>query len=217
MLLPAILRQPFVFLNDNVSFKSWRHSKASSIEIASLPTVARSSFSTATIPVDPSNSNFLMPPCLATEVPASLYEQSLNDSERTLDELLPVWTHPDYIIPGGPGIIKHHLLNNKRLVVTKNSNNDIELWDIIRVRKWLESWKLIPIQSSTTKFPQSIPHSFLFFSTQCIRLKSFDQADFNAVVERENSSDWVSSWCTLDSNLGVESIWIVFAEKLKSP
>ncbi|EFJ15001.1 hypothetical protein SELMODRAFT_180574 [Selaginella moellendorffii] len=44
----------------------------------------------------------------------------------------PLYTEPSSIIPGTPGIVKHALLNDKRHVLTKDTEDNVKLWEITR-------------------------------------------------------------------------------------
>ncbi|KAJ3255043.1 hypothetical protein HK103_006663 [Boothiomyces macroporosus] len=49
--------------------------------------------------------------------------------------VLPCWTEPYDSIEGIPGIKKYLIFNNKRFVLTENSNKQVCLWDIITCEK----------------------------------------------------------------------------------
>eukprot|EP00268_Persea_americana_P043085 TRINITY_DN4319_c0_g1_i3.p1 TRINITY_DN4319_c0_g1~~TRINITY_DN4319_c0_g1_i3.p1 ORF type:complete len:765 (-),score=156.18 TRINITY_DN4319_c0_g1_i3:709-3003(-) len=44
----------------------------------------------------------------------------------------PVYKEPSLTIPGTPGIVKHEILNNRRLVLTKDTAHSVKLWEITR-------------------------------------------------------------------------------------
>eukprot|EP00112_Aurelia_sp_Birch-Aquarium-sp1_P016107 Seg362.6 transcript_id=Seg362.6/GoldUCD/mRNA.D3Y31 product="WD repeat-containing protein 48" protein_id=Seg362.6/GoldUCD/D3Y31 len=70
--------------------------------------------------------------CWPIEIPSDVNEQ------EDLDDSTPLVTQPITKIPGGPGIKRIHTLNNKRHVLTKDSNGDVCLWDILKAER-LES------------------------------------------------------------------------------
>jgi hypothetical protein len=43
----------------------------------------------------------------------------------------------EVIIEGVPGIIKHHILNNRRHVLIEDDHHNVQLWDIARVTKFI--------------------------------------------------------------------------------
>ncbi|CAM8938144.1 unnamed protein product [Rhodiola kirilowii] len=44
----------------------------------------------------------------------------------------PVYKEPCLVIPGAPGIVRHEILNNRRHILTKDTNDSVKLWDITR-------------------------------------------------------------------------------------
>ncbi|RWR94105.1 WD repeat-containing protein 48 isoform X1 [Cinnamomum micranthum f. kanehirae] len=44
----------------------------------------------------------------------------------------PVYKEPSLTVPGTPGIVKHEILNNRRLVLTKDTADSVKLWEITR-------------------------------------------------------------------------------------
>jgi WD repeat-containing protein 48 len=49
--------------------------------------------------------------------------------------ITPLWIEPEHVIPGLPGIKKSLLLNNKRHVITQDTDNQVCVWDIIYCKK----------------------------------------------------------------------------------
>lgn len=52
-----------------------------------------------------------------------------------LDTNTPAVDKPAVAIPGAPGIKRIHICNNKRHVLTKDSDDNVALWDILKVKK----------------------------------------------------------------------------------
>ena len=48
-------------------------------------------------------------------------------------ELRPVMTQPDWTIKGGPAIKTYAVLNDKRHVLTRDTEENVALWDILKV------------------------------------------------------------------------------------
>uniref|UniRef100_A0A8B9HPK9 WD repeat-containing protein 48 n=1 Tax=Astyanax mexicanus TaxID=7994 RepID=A0A8B9HPK9_ASTMX len=46
--------------------------------------------------------------------------------------LTPLCTQPDQVIKGGASIIQCHILNDKRHILTKDTNNNIAYWDVLK-------------------------------------------------------------------------------------
>uniref|UniRef100_A0A915DLP0 WD repeat-containing protein 48 homolog n=1 Tax=Ditylenchus dipsaci TaxID=166011 RepID=A0A915DLP0_9BILA len=42
---------------------------------------------------------------------------------------------PDIVIPGAPSVRKHVVLNDKRHIVTKDTEDNVEMWDVLQARK----------------------------------------------------------------------------------
>lgn len=42
---------------------------------------------------------------------------------------------PDIVLPGAPSIRKYVVLNDKRHVVTRNTDDNVEMWDVLQARK----------------------------------------------------------------------------------
>ena len=55
-----------------------------------------------------------------------------NDEEKPLN---PVMEQPDWTIRGGSSIRTYSLLNDKRHVLTKDTHDNVVLWDILKVYK----------------------------------------------------------------------------------
>ncbi len=46
--------------------------------------------------------------------------------------IIQIYWNDDHII-GSPGIRQHHVLNDKRFIVTKDTDDNVALWDILQV------------------------------------------------------------------------------------
>uniref|UniRef100_A0AAY5KIU5 WD repeat-containing protein 48 n=1 Tax=Esox lucius TaxID=8010 RepID=A0AAY5KIU5_ESOLU len=49
--------------------------------------------------------------------------------------LTPLCTTPEQVIKGGASIIQCHILNDKRHIVTKDTNNNVAFWDVLKACK----------------------------------------------------------------------------------
>ncbi|XP_069789779.1 WD repeat-containing protein 48a [Narcine bancroftii] len=49
--------------------------------------------------------------------------------------LVPLCTQPEQVIKGGASIIQCHILNDKRHIVTKDTNNIVAFWDVLKACK----------------------------------------------------------------------------------
>uniref|UniRef100_A0A2K5BW91 WD repeat-containing protein 48 n=1 Tax=Aotus nancymaae TaxID=37293 RepID=A0A2K5BW91_AOTNA len=47
--------------------------------------------------------------------------------------ITPLCTQPDQVIKGGASIIQCHILNDKRHILTKDTNNNVAYWDVLKV------------------------------------------------------------------------------------
>lgn len=71
-------------------------------------------------------------------VPCFLFKQSLKDSFATLTranyyDSEVICKQPDMIIQGGPALKHYHILSDKRHIITKDSNNNVTVYDVLQV------------------------------------------------------------------------------------
>ncbi|KAG0364651.1 hypothetical protein BGZ54_007287 [Gamsiella multidivaricata] len=59
-------------------------------------------------------------------------KQSQHSSEDDEGLITPIFEGPENVIEGEHGLIKHTLLNNRRMVVTEDKCGEVALWDIIK-------------------------------------------------------------------------------------
>ncbi|KAF9915766.1 hypothetical protein BX616_005440 [Lobosporangium transversale] len=59
-------------------------------------------------------------------------KQSQHSSEDDEGLIAPIFEDPENVIEGEHGLIKHTLLNNRRMVVTEDKCGEVALWDIIK-------------------------------------------------------------------------------------
>uniref|UniRef100_A0A2K6FIV7 WD repeat-containing protein 48 n=1 Tax=Propithecus coquereli TaxID=379532 RepID=A0A2K6FIV7_PROCO len=53
--------------------------------------------------------------------------------------ITPLCTQPDQVIKGGASIIQCHILNDKRHILTKDTNNNVAYWDVLKVNAGFNS------------------------------------------------------------------------------
>uniref|UniRef100_A0A8C6UE14 WD repeat-containing protein 48 n=1 Tax=Neogobius melanostomus TaxID=47308 RepID=A0A8C6UE14_9GOBI len=53
--------------------------------------------------------------------------------------LTPLCTQPEQVIKGGASIIQCHILNDKRHILTKDTNNNVAFWDVLKVNAGFSS------------------------------------------------------------------------------
>lgn len=63
-------------------------------------------------------------------------KQSQHSSEDDEGLIAPIFEAPENVIHGEHGLIKHAVLNNRRMVVTEDKCGEIALWDLIKVLCW---------------------------------------------------------------------------------
>ncbi|XP_025091366.1 WD repeat-containing protein 48-like isoform X2 [Pomacea canaliculata] len=51
------------------------------------------------------------------------------------DRVRPAFTQADFVIKGGPSIRQYYVLNDKRHILTKDTDNNVALWDVLTARK----------------------------------------------------------------------------------
>ncbi|KAF7731707.1 hypothetical protein EC973_008879 [Apophysomyces ossiformis] len=61
-------------------------------------------------------------------IPVSYHEDEADSTET----LVPVRETPDDVIEGKPGIVSHLVLQNRRQVLTQDTNGNIALWDLVK-------------------------------------------------------------------------------------
>jgi len=58
---------------------------------------------------------------------------SQHSSEDDEGIITPIFDQPENVILGEHGLIKHTVLNNRRMVVTEDKCGEVALWDLIKV------------------------------------------------------------------------------------
>ncbi|KAL8578817.1 WD repeat-containing protein 48 [Nucella lapillus] len=58
-----------------------------------------------------------------------------SSGEYDNDRIRPASTQPDFVIKGGPSIRQYHVLNDKRHILTKDTDNNVALWDVLTAKK----------------------------------------------------------------------------------
>ncbi|KAL0092183.1 WD40-repeat-containing domain protein [Phycomyces blakesleeanus] len=61
-------------------------------------------------------------------IPLSIQE---DDTDST-DSVIPLRSEPNSVIKGKPGITSHCVLNNRRHVLTQDTNGEVALWDLVK-------------------------------------------------------------------------------------
>lgn len=64
-------------------------------------------------------------------IPISYQEEDVDNESN----LVPLRSEPDDIIHGKPGIVSHLVLHNRRNILTKDTNGEVSMWDLIKVGK----------------------------------------------------------------------------------
>uniref|UniRef100_A0A915AQJ8 WD repeat-containing protein 48 homolog n=1 Tax=Parascaris univalens TaxID=6257 RepID=A0A915AQJ8_PARUN len=60
---------------------------------------------------------------------------SIGMEEDSYEDMVPCIYEPDIIIPGSPSIRQHVVLNDKRHIVTKDTDDNVAVWDVLKGRK----------------------------------------------------------------------------------
>ncbi|VDI39342.1 WD repeat-containing protein 48, partial [Mytilus galloprovincialis] len=47
------------------------------------------------------------------------------------DTVSPIYTQPDFTIKGGSSIRQYYVLNDKRHILTKDTDDHVALWDVL--------------------------------------------------------------------------------------
>ncbi|XP_062520328.1 WD repeat-containing protein 48-like [Corticium candelabrum] len=67
--------------------------------------------------------------------PIKMSQSQLSSLSSDSPLTTPTQISPSCTIPGAPGIVRHHILNNKRHILTKDTSEHIALWDVILAKK----------------------------------------------------------------------------------
>jgi WD repeat-containing protein 48 len=76
-------------------------------------------------------------------------KQSQHSSEDDEGLIAPIFEDPENVIQGEHGLIKHTVLNNRRMVVTEDKCGEIALWDLIKVQNITHKKKYIETPPKT--------------------------------------------------------------------
>jgi WD repeat-containing protein 48 len=98
--------------------------------------------------------------------------------------VVPVRSLPDFTIEGQNGLIKHHLLNDRRKVLTLDTAGEVILWDLLKVNHYI-------LASAT---PTN--------NTQCTPIKSFGKRHIEDILPSVNTTEMVAHWCQVDTRTG---------------
>lgn len=60
---------------------------------------------------------------------------SVGSDDDNYDDMVPLVDEPDVVIPGAPSIRQHVVLNDKRHIVTKDTDDNVAVWDVLKGRK----------------------------------------------------------------------------------
>lgn len=99
--------------------------------------------------------------------------------------VVPIRSLPDHSIEGQNGLIKHHLLNDRRRVLTLDTAGEVMLWDLLQVFYILFSFK-----------SNRLTHQ------QCAPIKSYGKKHMEDVVPEVNTRETVAHWCGVDTRIG---------------
>lgn len=67
------------------------------------------------------------------------------------DLLPPLATEPSFSIRGNPAIRHHHVLNNKRYIMTKDTDNNVAMYDVLEARKVQDFGNQVDFDSEVKK------------------------------------------------------------------
>ncbi|XP_076371088.1 WD repeat-containing protein 48 isoform X1 [Tachypleus tridentatus] len=70
--------------------------------------------------------------------------------EYDLDLLPPLNTHPETMIKGSPSIRHYNVLNDKRHILTKDTDNNVALWDVLKASK-VEDYGQVDMEAQVKK------------------------------------------------------------------
>lgn len=134
------------------------------------------------------------PHALATKDPETSTLASMRKPTETLlppdhATVTPVRSLPDFSIEGQNGLIKHHLLNDRRRVLTLDTAGEVMLWDLLQVKR---TPSLLPFTSKLTWATIN----------QCVPIKSYGNRHMEDVLPELTTRDSVAHWCGVDTRTG---------------
>lgn len=111
-------------------------------------------------------------------------------SEKHFTDDIPLLRQPISVIPGDASTVKATILNNKRHILTKDSNGNVFLYDVLRVSGFLSI-------SSKDLTKLSI--------MQAIKVESLGPVNYQNEINARNSEKllYVPNWFTTDLKTGV--------------
>ncbi|KAJ3189032.1 hypothetical protein HK101_009000 [Irineochytrium annulatum] len=171
----SIIRQPKPLLDDERSLRSY-HFSLTSTDVPQQISISASSVAPATPPIHAATSMSL----------------NANDWEIEDPPVEPVWKHPDHSIVGAPSIAKYTLLNDRRRVVSENTDGDVEVWDLVRcvrVKVFKKGGEVVARNDDADA-----------------EAEAKDRTLYESVIEAENTMEWIANWCSLDNKNGYISV-----------
>eukprot|EP01103_Thecamoeba_quadrilineata_P010291 TRINITY_DN2175_c0_g1_i3.p1 TRINITY_DN2175_c0_g1~~TRINITY_DN2175_c0_g1_i3.p1 ORF type:complete len:453 (-),score=74.68 TRINITY_DN2175_c0_g1_i3:54-1412(-) len=133
------------------------------------------------------------------------------------DPLTPVNSEPLTSIHGRPGLVKHHILNNRRHILTKDDIGNVQLWDITSTHM-VEDFGIVPIEEKSEQLFEmvSIPNWFsLDTKTGSITVHLDNPQCFNAEAYANDAGLSVTQNDETIINFGEKVISALFRNWLK--
>ena len=84
--------------------------------------------------------------------------------------LSPQILEPDFVISGGPSIKQYHILNDKRHILTKDTDSHVALYDVLKAQR-VEDLGKVDFEQETKNRCQvenDMVFSIYFFSTEIV-------------------------------------------------
>ncbi|KAJ1971942.1 hypothetical protein H4R35_004963 [Dimargaris xerosporica] len=168
----------------------------------------------------------------AVPIPAAAGDGD-NHSEEELpsleSETTVVRLHPDSVVPGGCGLVRSVVLNNKFQVLALDTAENVSLWDLIRCRRLTELGPLRELVQrqggdKDSSEPQKLSGSSMLPSHSLAPNTRDSPGDAKSVhfvdkpkeptlaelwetcVDQFNTDDVVPSWCVVDTKIGALSV-----------
>uniref|UniRef100_A0AAZ3RTJ6 WD repeat-containing protein 48 n=1 Tax=Oncorhynchus tshawytscha TaxID=74940 RepID=A0AAZ3RTJ6_ONCTS len=118
--------------------------------------------------------------------------------------LTPLCTAPEQVIKGGASIIQCHILNDKRHIVTKDTNNNVAFWDVLKACKGEDLGKVEFDEEIKKRFKQVyVPNWFSVDLKTGMLTITLDESDcFAAWVSAKDASFSSSDGSDPKLNLG---------------
>lgn len=113
--------------------------------------------------------------------------------------LITVWFI--FFLSGGASIVQCHILNDKRHILTKDTNNNVAYWDVLKVSASGRNWFIC--QSDPQNSWQFFYLTFLSCVCQACKVEDLGKVEFDEEIKKRFKMVYVPNWFSVDLKTGV--------------